>query len=264
MQSLESSGCQLNDSPMIYSDPRQALVFALNMSSASPAGEVNCNPDPGPSATVKDHLSVSGNHLHILASETCTIPNPVHISPYSFALHMCPPPDNAPPSPKIAVYSIDIDGREEPARNTPLRALDGRGPEFGPVIMVYLAFRRCSSGSRDIDTHRGRRRDLLAVPLDRLSKDGTSAARWDRDPPLQLAHGFHQDLRNCHQWVIVQAITKGNGHISNVVGSLRCSWTLWMAKGCLFRHIAKTSRVIFKVQHIGTHLRHEQQQNPLA
>jgi len=125
---------------MIYSDPRQALVFALNISSASPAGEVNCNPDPGPSTTVKDHLSVSGNHLHILASETCTIPNPIHISPYSFALHMCPPLDDALLSPKIAVYSIDIDGREEPARNTPLRALDGHGLEFGLVIMVHPAF----------------------------------------------------------------------------------------------------------------------------
>ena len=140
MQSLESSRGQLNDSPMIYSDPRQALVFALNMSSASPAGEVDCNPDPGPSTTVEDRLSISRNHLHLLASETCALPNLIPISPYSLPSHMCPSPDDAPPSPKIAVYSIDIDGREEPARNTPLRALDGRGPEFGPVIMVHPAF----------------------------------------------------------------------------------------------------------------------------
>jgi len=125
---------------MIYSDPRQALVFALNISSASPAGEVNCNPDPGPSTTVEDYLSISGNHLHILASETCTIPNPIHISPYSFALHICPPLEDAPPSPKIAVYSIDIDGREEPARNTPFRVLHDRGPEFGLLILVHPAF----------------------------------------------------------------------------------------------------------------------------
>jgi len=73
-------------------------------------------------------------------SETCTIPNPIYISPYSFALHMCPPLDDALPSPKIAVYSINIDGREELARNICLRALDGCGPEFGPVIMVHPVF----------------------------------------------------------------------------------------------------------------------------
>jgi len=125
---------------MIYSDPRQVLVFALNMSSASPVGEVNYNSDLGPSTTVKDHLSISGNHLHILASETCTISNPVYILPYSFALHMCPLLDDALPSPKIAVYSINIDSREELARNTPLRVLNSCGLEFGPVIMMHPVF----------------------------------------------------------------------------------------------------------------------------
>jgi len=53
---------------------------------------------------------------------------------------MCLFLNNASPSPKIAVYSIDIDGRKELARNTPLRALDGYGLEFRPVIMLHPTF----------------------------------------------------------------------------------------------------------------------------
>jgi len=143
IQSLESSGGQFNDSPMIYSDPRQALAFALNMSSASPAGEVDCNPDPGPSTTVEDHLSISRNHDF---SYIYWPQKPAHSQiPFLFRHtrlpRTCAPSlDDAPPSPKIAVYSIDIECKEEPARNTPFRVLHGRGPELGPLILVHPAF----------------------------------------------------------------------------------------------------------------------------
>ena len=53
---------------------------------------------------------------------------------------MCPSLDDAPPSPKIAVYSIDIECKEEQARNTSFRVLHGHGPEPGPLILVHPAF----------------------------------------------------------------------------------------------------------------------------
>ena len=139
---LESLGGQLNNNSIIYPDPRQAFIFALNIIlSVSPAEEINCNPNPGPFITIKYYLSISRNHLHILASEICTIPNLIHILPYSFALYICLSLNNALPSLKIAVYSINIDGRKELARNISLRVLDGCGLEFRLLIIVYLTFR---------------------------------------------------------------------------------------------------------------------------
>jgi len=49
--------------------------------------------------------------------------------------------NNALPSLKIAIYSINIDGRKELARNISLRVLDGCGLEFRLLIMVYLTSR---------------------------------------------------------------------------------------------------------------------------
>ena len=112
IQSLESLGGQLNNNSIIYSDPRQAFIFALNILSISPVEEINCNPDPGPFITIKDYLSISRNHLYILASETCTIPNLIYILPYLFALYICFSLNNALSSLKIAVYSINIDDRK--------------------------------------------------------------------------------------------------------------------------------------------------------
>ena len=123
--------------------------------------------------------------------------------------------------------------------------------------------RRCSSGSQDIEAGEG----LFWRCHWSGCRKMVPALRDSIETHLQLAHGLHQDLKNCHQWVISQAITEGKRTY------FQCRWQPAMlvnladSQRVLFLTHSQSyycGRVIFIVQHIGTHLLHEQKPNPLA